>query len=188
MSNRIGIIAEDKSDIDVLNSILTKYLDDSSFGIKKFIGKGCGRIRKKCCGWAKNLRARGCNHLFVVHDLDDNDEEELRTNLQSLVDESEFDDSLVVIPVLEMEAWLLADPAAIRQTFSLKKTPKTISNTEKVKDPKEYLRDLVWKIGKKRYLNTVHNVRIAKECRLIFLRQCRSFKPLDRYITEKLKP
>ena len=187
MSDKIGIIAEDKSDVAVVNAILLKYLDDGSFGIKKFVGRGCSRIQKKCCAWAVTLKEMGCNHLFVVHDLDDNDEEKLRAHLQSLVDQSGFDASLVIIPVLEMEAWFLADPVAIRQTFQLKKEPKAIGNTESVRDPKKHLRDLVWKIGKKRYLNTVHNVRIARTCRLTYIRRCRSLKPPDKYVTKKLK-
>lgn len=187
MSNRIGIIAEDKSDIAVLRTVLLKYVDNNSFGIKKFIGRGCGRICKKCYSWASTLKAMGCSHLFVVHDLDDRDEKELRSNLEALVNDSEFRNALVIIPILEMEAWLLSDPIAIKSTFHLGRTPRLIPNTETINDPKEYLRDLVWRLGGKRYLNTVHNERIASKTSLTALRRCKSFRPLDRYIKRNLK-
>ncbi len=186
MGRRIGIIAEGKSDVEVLNAILLKYLDPASFSIRKFAGAGSGGLRKKCCAWATALKGMGCTHLFVVHDLDDHDENGLRSDLQALVDECEFGATLVIIPVLEMEAWLLADPVALQKAFSLKKTPKAIRNTETVHDAKEHLRDLVWKLGRKRYLNTVHNVRIAEKARLSALRKCRSFKPLDGYVKTNL--
>jgi uncharacterized protein DUF4276 len=187
MSNRIGIIAEDKSDVDVLRMILLKYVKDDSFCIKKIAAGGCGKLRRKCAKWASMLKQMGCNHLFVIHDLDERDEEELRRKLETLLSSSAFVNALVVIPTKEMEAWLLSDSAAIKNTFNLKGKVKITTNVEMIDNPKERLRDLIWKKGKKRYLNTVHNKKIANIISLKALRKCESFKPLDVYIKRYLR-
>lgn len=86
----IGIIAEERNDIDVLNKITGKLVEARRFAFKQFIGHGCGRVRKKCSSWARNLLKRGCNHLVIVHDLDVNIENELRTELTALIQDVPF--------------------------------------------------------------------------------------------------
>jgi hypothetical protein len=54
----------------------------------------------------------------------------------------------------------------LKKTFKLNKAPKTITNTELISSPKEHLRRVIWKAGKIRYLNTVHNVKIAQNISL----------------------
>ena len=180
------MIAEDMSDVAVLYKILVKIIDDNSFSIKRFVGKGCGKLRKKCHVWSAMLNDSGCDHLFVLHDLDENNEKQLRQQLENSVRDSGFTNPLIIIPVKEMEAWLLADERALQNTFNLQKCPKTIHNTEAINNPKEHIRDLIWALGRKRYLNTVHNVRIAEVMTIASLRKCRSFLPLEKYITTYL--
>jgi hypothetical protein len=183
MSNTIGIIAEDVSDVDVIKEILKKYLGNN-FSIKKFVGNGCGKMRNKCDAWAKLLVRQGCEHIFIFHDRDDNCEESLRSELNKKVDQKTYPASLIVIPVKELEAWLLSDVDAISKAFNLKKTPK---KSESINSPKEHLRDIVWLNNeKKRYVNTIHNKKIAEALLLDNLRTCRSFDSFDKYIKEKI--
>jgi hypothetical protein len=88
---------------------------------------------------------------------------------------------IIIIPVQEMEAWLLADPVALQKAFGLAKAPKCPNNPEAVNDPKEVLRDIVWhSSGKtKRYVNAIHNERIAGHVSLNALRKCAAFRPLE---------
>ena len=162
--------------------ILEKYLAKSSFAVRKFVGNGCGKLRKKCAAWARLLAAAGCDHIIVVHDLDRNNEADLRAAIESSVSKENFPNSIVVIPIEEIEAWLLADVDAIKTVFGLSKTPKAISNCEEVSSPKEHLRDLVWRLGRKRYLNTTHNQKIAKSMSVSSLQRCPSYLPLESYI------
>lgn len=185
MSSIIGLIAEDKSDIEVINEILGRYFTGNSYSIKKYVGNGCGKLKQKCASWADNLVKRGCNFIIVFHDLDKNDEMVLRKTLTDKIDAINIDHYLIVIPIEEMEAWLLSDPQALKKTFKLKKPPRVTLNTESINSPKEYLRDLIWKSGKVRYLNTVHNVKIARNISLANYRRCKSFKPLDKYLKSK---
>jgi hypothetical protein len=187
-SLKIGIIAEDDSDVAVLQAIIEKYTDKSSFSIRKFVGNGCGRLRNKCQTWAETLVDNGCKFVILVHDLDRSDEQELRRFLEQKIPQTKFPNSLIVIPIEELEAWLLSDADALKSVFSLKKKPKRIPNCEVVLSPKEAIARLIWSMAKKRYLNTVHNLRIAEKTTLVNLRRCSSFLPLDNFLRKKVFP
>lgn len=185
-STMIGVIAEDQSDVDVVNEILLKYAISNRFCVRKFIGNGCGRIKGKLSSWSKQLAASGCKFIIILHDLDRKKEDTLRSDLERMVPKELKKTCHICIPIEELEAWLLADCDALRAAFSLKVTPKRIKQCEAVKSPKEFLRDFIWTAGKKRYINTVHNVRIAKHSTLASLRQCNSFVQLDGFITQNI--
>ncbi len=178
----IGILAEDLSDVEVVEAILTKYSERNKFFIKKFVGNGCGKLKNKCSKWGQILLARGCQHVVLLHDLDRENKGKLRAVLEHRLSPVVLPCSVIVIPVEELEAWLLSDEDAIKAAFSLKSTPKRYQNTEQVKSPKEELSRLVWSLGGKRYFNTVHNRRIAERVSLDNLRRCPSFRILDEYI------
>lgn len=186
MSKKIGVLAEDASDVSVISEILEKYLTKSSFAVRKFVGNGCGKLRNKCGVWARQLTAAGCDHIIVVHDLDRNNEAELRAAIEVNVCKVVYPNSTIVIPIEELEAWLLADVDAIKEVFSLTKPLKPISNCEAISSPKEHLRDLVWRQGRKRYLNTTHNQKIAKKTTVASLQRCPSYLPLDAYIRNQI--
>lgn len=81
----LGLIAEDKSDIGVMRQIAGKILPEGSFGTKHFVGEGCGKLKRKCRAWAEQLLRRGCSHIIVVHDLDDEAEKGLRKLLEDTI-------------------------------------------------------------------------------------------------------
>lgn len=187
MSKKIGLIAEDKSDIEVVTEIIAKYIPRNSFSVKSFVGNGCGKLKQKCGSWVANLVNSGCEHVFIFHDLDRNHLGKLKKMLEGKVPPELYPQSLIVIPVEELEAWLLADRDAIRFAFSLERAPKYINDSESIHSPKEYIAKLVYEIGKKRYLNTVHNKKISEHVTLDNLRRCTSFNCFDKYITEKIE-
>ena len=186
MSKQIGIIAEDASDVEVVTHILEKYVARNRFSIRKFVGNGCGKLRNKCDSWAATLVESGCHHVIVFHDLDRHDMTSLRTLLREKIPAEKFPNSLIVMPIEEMEAWLLSDEKAIRDVFSLNKSPPRIENCEAIKSPKEHLGQLVWSIGKKRYLNTAHNKKIAEKISIDNLRRCPSFLTFDAYVRSSI--
>jgi len=186
MSKLIGVIAEDSSDVQVVNAILEKYLPSNQFSIKKFVGNGCGKLRNKCGSWAKMLAKSGCEHIIIFHDRDRSEEKEIRDILESKVRKDEFPSSIIVIPIEELEAWLLSDANAIKIVFNLRTRPKKITNCEAIESPKEFLRNLVWQIGKKRYLNTTHNKKIAEQSDITNFQRCKSYKPFDKYVRENI--
>jgi hypothetical protein len=183
----VGIIAEDKSDVDVIDVIISKSTN-AAYTPKSFVGNGCGRIRNKCREWAENLRERGCALLILVHDLDAGSLRELQRVLANALGNSPLKPAVIVIPVREIEAWLLADHNAIRAALNIHETIKKIPNPEGLAKPKEYLRDLIYRASKKRttYLNTVHNAKIARASQMSCFRRCESFRPLQDFIVKYL--
>lgn len=179
---KIGIIAEEDNDVEVIIAITAKIVPKNSFTTKKFVGHGCGKLRRKCSAWAESLQASGCDLLVVVHDLDRHLEDDLRTSITKSIKTTRFRGSTILIPVEELEAWLLSDAEALRNQFEMAHTPKIPANPEKIKSPKEYLRDLVWKMTKKRYLNTIHNKKIAERVSLERLKRCKSFSGYPEFI------
>ncbi|MDJ1354453.1 hypothetical protein [Pseudomonas aeruginosa] len=61
MATKIGVIAEDNSDVDVIKEILSKYLKKEAFSITHFVGKGCGKLKSKCAAWVDQLEKKGAN-------------------------------------------------------------------------------------------------------------------------------
>lgn len=181
---KIGVIAEENNDVEVLAEITRKLIPENSFSIAKFVGHGCGKLRKKCGPWARNLASRGCDLLVVLHDLDRAVESQLRSGLEGAVVDSTFKGKLILIPIEELEAWLLADAAALKATFTMSKQPNTPANPELIQSPKEFLRDLVWKSSKKRYVNTVHNRKIAKNLNLDALKNCKTYAAYPKFLSD----
>ncbi|WP_146123518.1 DUF4276 family protein [Burkholderia multivorans] len=142
MAAKIGIIAEDLSDIEVIK-LLARKLTGASLSTAHFIGKGCGPLRKKTPGWCKSLIQKGCTQILLVHDLDRNDAAELRLKLETILQAATTVKQAVVIPSEELEAWLLSDASAIMTAMKLPKAFKAVHHPETVDSPKEYIRDAV---------------------------------------------
>jgi Domain of unknown function (DUF4276) len=174
---KMGIIAEDDSDVAVVREFTLALVRPRRLGFRRFVGDGCGKLRRKCRAWAENLVQQGCPWIAVVHDLDINDEKTLRIELTGAIAHSGAQASVVLIPKREIEAWLLYDAAAIAAAFRERGHARLPGNPESISDPKRHLRDLVWKKYRKEYLNTVHNVLIAKRINLKLLRSSQSFAP-----------
>ncbi|HWE94158.1 MAG TPA: DUF4276 family protein [Tepidisphaeraceae bacterium] len=190
MAKQIGLIVEDESDVDVLAAIISKIvIDRSRYSIQRFVGHGCGKLRNKCGAWASQLRTRGCQMLIVMHDLDDARVNVLKEELASKIKDSGIKNRVIVIPVREIEAWLLSDEAAIRKAMNLVKPIKRITNPELIRDPKGRLSDLVYQASNKtkRYINRIHNGMIAKRSEINLLRRCASFEPLETFLKQQFK-
>ena len=184
----IGIIAEEKNDLEVLYALTCKLVRKESFSFnKKFFGHGCGKIRCKCSAWADNLSTRGCPLLVVIHDLDKSNEHELRNQLFDRVKHVKFKDRLILIPVNEIEAWLLTDANALKKVFRLSKLPKLPPNPEKLNDPKKTILEIVQKFDRKQYVNTIHNKKIAEAISISKLKGSKSFLPYINFIGTHLK-
>jgi hypothetical protein len=182
----MGIIAEDDSDVDVIKAVTLKLMKPHVVGFKKFVGNGCGKLRRKCGAWASNLVRQGCSFVIVVHDLDTYDHKSLWSQLNQAVLPARAKLHVVLLPKREIEAWLLYDSAAIAQAFN-GKVAKLPGDPEALLDPKKYLRDLVWKKYRKDYLHTVHNDTIARFVDVSLLRRAGSFLPHVAFATEAKK-
>jgi hypothetical protein len=182
-SIKLGILAEDDSDVAVLTHVLRKISPSKRFGTNKFVGRGCGKLQSKCRSWATVLASKRCSILIVFNDADGRNSNGLRAAIQAALCPSPISPYIIIIPIEEVEAWLLSDPKALKMTFNLQRLPSCPANPERIRRPKEYLRELIWKASNhsKRYVNTIHNDRIAQHVSLPSLRKCRAFLPLQTF-------
>ncbi len=181
---KIGIIAEEVNDVDVLYELTCKIIKENQFSFAKFVGHGCGKLRRKCAAWARNLLARGCSHVVVIHDLDNRDEQQLRKILETEIDGVNFNCTIILIPIQEIESWLLLDSRALKTVFNMRKLPQIPKSPEKLANPKEFLGKLVKATSRAQYLNTIHNRRIAREISISKLRHCTSFSDYPRFLVD----
>lgn len=182
----IGIIAEDDSDVVVIKALTLALLKPKKIGFKRFVGHGCGKLRRKCRAWADNLVRQGCHWIVVAHDLDEYNETKLHAELNTSIADARAKATVVLIPRREIEAWLLYDAQAIAQAFSERKKPQLPHDPELVPDPKKYLGELVSKEYDKEYLNTKHNELIAKHVDVARLKKSKSFAPHPRFVANIL--
>ncbi len=185
---RVGIIAEDDSDVAAAKVLIRRLAKSDNIGFKKFVGQGCGRIKRKCQSWANTLKIKGCRYLVLIHDLDRNNLDALRTNLEAAISPSPIMPYLICIPIEEMEAWWLSDPQAIRKALNLQVTPKIKGHPQSIASPKEHIGTLVRQCSNKTkiYLNTEHNAKIAEHLSLSKARQCDSFIPFCDFVTKHI--
>lgn len=174
---KMGIIAEDDSDVAVMQEITLSLLKPYHIGFSRFVGNGCGKLRRKCGAWARILVHQGCPWIAVVHDLDLYNEQRLRAQLTKAIAPARTEASVVLIPKRTIESWLLYDGSAIAAAFNESQKPRVPGDPESLTDPKKYLRDLIRKKYRKEYLNTIHNVLIAKSINTSLLRKSNSFAP-----------
>lgn len=180
----IGIIAEDQSDVDVVVALAAKLVDRRKFAPKTYLGNGCGKLRRKCGSWAMDFSRKDGRYMVAVHDLDEYNENELRTFLMTAMKPAGLHVRAVVIPKRTIEAWLLYDPSALKEVFGLRKAPKVGGDPEQFTKPESQLKRIARSNGRT-YHNVIDNKKIAAKldiCRLVssasfahipkFLRDC----------------
>lgn len=185
----MGLIAEDDSDVDCVGVLIRRLTNNARIGIKRFTGKGCGKIRRKCYAWSEQLKERGCSLLILIHDLDNNNLGDLLTVLNQALTPCPIATHLICIPVQEYEAWLLSDPDAIRSAMHLDKPPRIKWPPETINHPKEYLEELIDRVsrGEKVYIHTKHNSKITEMLSIDLVRsKCPSFIPFYDFVHSNL--
>ena len=187
MKHKIGVIAEDDSDVQVANELIKKISPRKEFVIRRFVGHGCGKLRSKCFQWAIQLKNQGCSLLIVLHDLDDRVLTNLEAELKRLLRPSPIERHVIIIPIQEIEAWLLSDHVAIQNALRLRRKFPRISNPQAIADPKRMLGDLILSRSDKRKRYVVEdNQKIASHIELANIRRCSSFVPLEQFIRTHL--
>ncbi|UWX56249.1 DUF4276 family protein [Maribacter litopenaei] len=183
----IGLIVEDNSDFNSFKIIISRITKKDNLTFKKAVGNGCGKMKRKAVSYANILSKKGCDLIILVHDLDRNDINILRKELNQIINSSNAKNKFVCIPVEELEGWFLGDPEGIKDTFGLGRVPKIKGKPESVDSPKERLEDFVYQCSNKSkiYLNTKHNDLLSERLDLQKIRnKCDSFKEFEVNINE----
>jgi hypothetical protein len=188
MSNiKIALIAEDDTDCDAIRIIVHRVLG-VDVTTKKWASKGCSTLKKKLTSKLEVLSNEGCSIFIIVHDLDRNpqngslnDEQVLRSKLESLSSGIESFNKHICIPIEELEAWFWSDPEVIEYLGG--KKGKAQINPHQIKSPKEELKKLSVGENKKPRYSTNMNVELAARLNLdLCCDRCPSFKNLLNFL------
>jgi len=185
----LGILGEDNSDVESLKVIVRRLRKDESISIKGKGYDGCGQLLRKGARQLELLAELGCSHFIVCYDSDGHSPlSRFNEVVERVVKPAGvMEKSCIVIPVEELEAWLLADIEAVVNVCKSWR-PGPIPNPERIPSPKEHLEKLSRDSKHRpRYSHAVHNEKLSKYIDLDKVsRKCPSFKPLEDFVTKRL--
>lgn len=179
---KYAALGEDKSDSETIKAIIRVVAGDISIPVQaRGYGGKAGLLKKG----AKDLRtysSLGFTRFVIVHDADCNDPESIRLQVceQVVAKAGLKTGCCVVVPVQEIEAWILADLKAVTSVLTGWRPRKDFPSPEGIDNPKEELERLSRMSNKKpRYSHVVHNPRVAEHLDWRRVQQkCPSFQPL----------
>lgn len=181
-----GILAEDRSDAEMLKILVRRIGKKRSL---KIIAKGfggCGDMLNKGNRELILMKELGYKKFIICHDSDGSDPKEIRKKVHERVVKPSGLVALccIVVPVQEMEAWILADIGSITNVISSWHPSAINGSPEQIAKPKEYLEKLSRGAnGTPRYSHAIHNPLVAKHLDLEALRRrCPSFQSFYEYI------
>ena len=182
-----GILGEDKSDVATLKAIVRRLAGDASLPVKVKGYGGSGEMLRngaKQIGFFKN--DYGCTRFIVCHDADGPDPKPNRDLVQDRIIRpscAEATNCCILVPVQELEAWILADIECAITLFPAWK-PNPISQPESIPSPKEYLEKLSRDHKQRpRYSHATHNEQMAKHLDLDKVaRKCPAFRVLVDFV------
>lgn len=176
-----AVLAEDKSDADVITQLIRRHLANQSLPVKPKGYEGCATMCRKGArdikSWVRS--GIGVSRVVVCHDADCNSPADVRTKvLREVIEPSGFDGpACIVVPVQEIEAWIIADEQAINKVipkFRFKGHPLP----ESINNPKEWLRAQSRAArSKPLYSSTTFNPAVAERLSLeVVAKKCPSFR------------
>jgi hypothetical protein len=192
--SKLGVIAEDDTDCDVMKVLARRVTKDEHFGIRRRKGDGCSKLVRKAERWMKELvEDDGCSHIVFLHDLDRHPQSNALNDLATLhkalsdIPTPKSAKQLICIPVEELEAWFWSDDAVIR--YVGKGKGKAVEIPRSVARPKEALRTLSKNEGKKPRYSTNENVRLAAMLDLeVCSKKCAEFAALIDFLASLTQP
>ena len=179
MPAQIAILAEDRSDAETLAQLVKRHLNDDRLSIAKKGYGGCSAMVSKGARDIKAWSELGVSRFIICHDSDDISPADVREKVMDKIVRPSGAKAgcCVVVPVQEIEAWIIADNDAVTKvipTFSF----KSESSPEKISSPKEWLvKKSKASNGKPLYSPVTFNESVAKYLRLdVVAKKCPSFK------------
>jgi uncharacterized protein DUF4276 len=178
-----AVLGEDASDVSTVRALIQR-IAGAHIKVLSRGYTGCGEMLRK---GAKQLQLfagapHNCKRFVICYDSDGkNPARRYQDVVDRVIAPSGIDARIcIVVPVQEVEAWILADLPAVTNVISSWK-PKPYSPDPEDRDsPKEFLQKLSRKENHKpRYINAVHNEQIAKHVSIdLLFDRCTSFRPL----------
>ena len=178
-----GVLGEDTSDVKMLQVFIRRLAGDRSIKMRCKGFSGCANLLKDGTNVLRAMLDLGCSRFVVCYDADGPDPADHKEKVMSRIvrPAGVTDNCCVLVPVQEIEAWILADIESITRIFSSWR-PVAISNPEAIERPKEHLKTLSRAFGI-RYDHVVYNERVAAHLNLqTVCGKCPSFRPLLEFV------
>ena len=180
---RIALIAEDDTDCAAVREIIHRVLGRET-ATEKWASKGCSILERKLSAKLKLFARNGCNAFIIVRDLDRNpqnnalnDEAKSRKKLEESASIVNSSQTLICIPVEELEAWFWSDLDVIRMVGKGK--GQASKNPHLIAQPKEALIKLSRGENRRPLYSVNDNADLAKELDLkLCADRCPSFRDL----------
>jgi len=181
-----AVLGEHASDALTVKVLMRRLSGNRSISIKTKGFQGGGDLLNKGAKQLNLFKSLGCDQFVVCYDADGPDPEPRRIKvMQKVVAPSGLAQSCcVVIPVQEIEAWILADIEAVTNVFRSWCPGPFDREPEREPKPKELLERLSRLNGKKPiYAHATHNPKVAEHLDLERVRKrCSSFEGLCKFI------
>jgi hypothetical protein len=179
-----AILGEAPSDVATLRVIVRRLANDDKLRVAIKGYSGCGELLRKGATQLRLFAGLQCTRFIICHDADGPDPGAAFRKVEAAIAKpSGVSPYCIVVPVHELEAWLLADIEAVCNLISSWK-PDPISNPEAIPDPKEYIEKLSRNSNRRpRYSHPTHNERLAQYIDLgMVLKKCPSFNSLHEFV------
>jgi hypothetical protein len=177
-------VGEDDSDVNTIKVIIRRLAGNQKLAVRTKGYSGAGELLKNGSRRLQLFHGLGCSKFVVCLDADGADPGPSREKVETrIVKPSGLQDCCIVIPVQEIEAWLLADIEAATQIFT-SWTPAAISYPEGIPHPKEHLERLSRDSRQRpRFSHAIHNERLAQYIDLGKVSgKCPSFATLANFV------
>jgi energy-coupling factor transporter ATP-binding protein EcfA2 len=178
--------ATSASQLDTLKVLIRRIHDDQSLRVLAKDYSGCGEILKRGANQLQSFANQGCTKFIVCHDADGPDPLRKHREIESrVVRPSGCEQCCIVIPVHEIEAWILADIDNVAKHVSKYWNPPAFEgNPEGVEKPQKVLENMSRNSKKMpRYSHTSDNEVVARHLDLARVRsRCPSFRPFIDFV------
>ena len=180
-----AVLAEDPSDADALVALVKSITGRTNLKVHKKGFGGCGQLCRKAPSYIKLFADQGATRFVICHDSDGLDPRDIRAKVEAVIKTKGCSSykHAVVVPVEEIEAWMIADEDAITAVIPSLKI-KAVKKPESIQSPKEWL---VRESNKGRstplYVPAIHNAQVAAHINLAKLeKKCPSFVLLKHFV------
>jgi hypothetical protein len=177
-----AILGEDKSDVEMLCTLVRRIAKKPNLPVKKMGYMGCAELLIKGAKQIKAYSKIGCTRFIICYDSDRSRASDRYSSIiDKIIRKSEVTaEFCALVPVQEIEAWILADLASVTKIIPSWKPSKGLNSPEFQNDPKEYLERLSRNAQHKPlYSHAVHNPKVAAHISLEqIVRKCPSAFPL----------
>lgn len=183
-----AVLGEDQSDVSTLKVIIKRLAKNDSLSVKgKGYDGGAEMLRKGAKQIELFASEHKCKRFVICYDADGPDAvRRYNEARQKIVTPCRANGLYsIIVPVQEVEAWILADIAAVSNVFK-GWSPDEISNPESIASPKEHLEKLSRNSERRpRYSHATHNEKVAQHLDLEKVaNKCPSFRPLVEFVEE----